>query len=828
MKNILFLSLLSTFFFGCQIISKKNVSEKSEKAPYDYMYMQRAYPTGNIKTTASKEAIEFKKQLPSKMGAKAVIWEFAGPENVGGRITDIEIPIDEANVYYAGTASGGIFKTIDGGVSWSPIFDDAQSMAIGDIEISKSNTDVLWVGTGEPNAGGGSLAYDGDGIYNSTDAGITWTNKGLSDVGSISKVLIDPNDGNTVFASAMGALFKNDDKRGVYRTTDNGATWTQVLYVSDSTGVIDMVNHPTDSDIIYAATWERIRRPQYRNYGGLTSRIYRSNDGGDTWNELTNGLPSAAADKGRISIAISQSNPDVLYTRYADATGNIQGVYRTSDGGDIWTAVNSSQLDNVGFHWWFRGLYVDPTDENTLYNVDFNVQKSTDGGNNWTVAFPNVHVDQHALAFNNMTANEVLLGNDGGLFKSDDDAATSTKFTNLPITQFYRFYVDPQNGDKIYGGSQDNSTIRTTTGSVDDWQVIFGGDGFQPTVSADNTNIIYALSQRGNLGKSTNDGASFFNARNGISNADRNNWDTPVKMDPQNSDVLYYGTHRLYKTTNAAGTWSAISTDLTDGPGGGNLSFGTITTIDVSPLNGDFIVVGTDDANVWVTQNGGTDWNNVSATLPNLWTTKVLTDRVNPNTIYVTFSGYRYADNSGHIFKSENAGATWTDIGTGLPDIPINDVVKDKHSNIYIGTDVGVFASNNEGVDWISVGQNMPSVVITDLHIQEAEGFLYAATYGRSAYKANINTNPLSVESNDLSEGLKLFPNPTSDKITVSITEPFKNASIIFYDNMGKSVFESEISEKNTTLDISHVRKGIYYVRILKDEVASVKKLIVK
>lgn len=814
---------------GCNS-NKRNVApEEGKPLPYDIMYRQRAYPTGKIKPDASKNAIASKKRMKTQRRvAQSAIWEFVGPENIGGRITDIEIPVDEADVYFVGTASGGIFKTLNAGQDWNPIFDDYESLSIGDIEISKDNTDLVWAGTGEVNAGGGSLAYDGSGVYRSTDGGEDWTSQGLENVGSISKIIIDPNDDNTVYVGAMGALFKNDSNRGVYKTTNGGVDWEQILSISDSTGVIDMVNHPTDSDILYAATWERIRRPQYRSYGGATSGLHRSTDGGATWSELTNGLPSNPFDKGRISIAISASNPDVLYARYANAGGSIEGVYRTSDGGDTWTEVNSSQLTNVGFHWWFRGLYVDPADENTLYNVDFVVEKSTNGGNSWFTAFPNVHVDQHALAFNRQRDNEVLLGNDGGFYKSRDDGTSSEKSLNLPITQFYRFYVDPQNPDKIYGGSQDNSTMRTTTGGLDDWEIIYGGDGFQPLVSANNTNVIYALSQRGFLGKSVNNGSSFSSATNGINGNDRNNWDTPVSFDPQDSETLFYGTQRVWKTTNATGSWSPISPDLTNGSGGGNLSYGTITSIDVSPINSDVIIAGTDDANISITQDGGTTWNNVSTTLPNLWTTKVLADRQDPDALYVTFSGYRYGSNTGHVFKSDDAGLSWLDISSNLPDIPINDIVKDANGNLYLASDVGVFASNDDGTNWVPFGESMPSVVVTDLHIQETEQLLYAATYGRSAFKVDISEDPLSTTTNSLAAKFIIYPNPTSEEVTISFVEPFVKAEVLIYDNLGRVVHRTGISQIDNVVAIGHLPLGVYYVNVSSAGNKATRKLIIE
>ena len=829
MYRLLLLSVLVFAVFGCASPSEKNPLTTQDETPHDFMFMQRAYPTGEIKSDAYSNAIGWKKEQQQRSNA-AVLWEFAGPTNVGGRITDIEIPNDQAETYYVGTASGGVFKTTDGGSNWLPIFDDQEILSIGDIEISENNTETIWVGTGEVNAGGGSLAYDGNGVFKSTNGGITWQSKGLPNVGSISKIEIDPDNDDAIFVSAMGPLFRNDTNRGVYKSVDGGDTWEQKLFVSDSTGIIDMAIHPTNGDIIYAASWERIRRPEYRQYGGETSRLYRSLDGGDTWIEMTNGLPSLPSEKGRISIAISQSNPEVLYSRYADATGNIQGVYKTVDGGDVWTEVNGSGLQNVGFHWWFRGVVIDPDDENIIYNVDFNVQKSTDGGANWSPAFPGAHVDQHALAFNRMVPGAVVLGNDGGVYYSADDGASYLKDVSLPITQFYRVHVDAQNDAKVYGGAQDNNTIRTTTGSVDDWTAIYGGDGFQSLVDPTNTAVIYALSQRGNLGKSINNGANFSGATNGISGSDRKNWDTPIVMDPFDSQILYYGANRLYKTTNAAGNWTAISPDLTNGSGGGNLTFGTIISISVSPINTDTIYVGTDDGNVWITNNGGGNWTNVSASLPNRWVTKVLASRSDLNTVYATFSGYRYGEDNGHVYKSDDNGSNWTDISTGLPDIPVNDILEDVYGNLFLGTDIGVLASPDQGANWSVLGENLPSVVVTDMHIHEASEYLYIGTYGRSMYKLDLSEDILSVAHRSFSETIAIYPNPATDYVTISASESFENISVGIYDAMGREISRRDFSSSNTDEQISTqgFSKGMYFVKISNGHSQTTRKLVLK
>ena len=829
MIRIIIMSMLAIFFVGCSEFSEEKISEKKlKKTPHDFMFMQRAYPTGELKMDAYAKAVQWKKEKLQQRSAVVGVWELAGPTNIGGRITDIEIPIDDGNTYYVGAASGGIFKTSDSGTNWTPIFDDQEMLSIGDIEISKNDTDVLWVGTGEVNAGGGSLAYDGDGIYKSEDGGLTWDSKGLPNVGSIGKILIDPNDENTIFVGAMGPLFRDDNNRGVYRSTDGGTTWEQKLFISDITGIIDMAIHPTNSDIVFAAAWERVRRPNLNSFGGPTSGLYRSLDGGETWNELTTGLPSAGSEKGRISFDIAQSNPNVLYARYANASGAIQGVYRSANLGTNWQEVNSSQLMNVGFHWWFGGIFIDPTDENTVYNVDFIAEKSTDGGNNWSTTFAGVHVDQHALAFNNTIPGGVLLGNDGGLYYSANDGSSYTKDGTLPITQFYRIHVDAQNADKVYAGAQDNGTNRTQTGGIDDWHRINGGDGFQPLVDFNDTNVIYALSQRGNLMKSVNNGTSFGGAMSGIAAGDRKNWDTPIAFDPQDSQTLYYGANRLYKTTNAAQNWSVISPDLTNGPHTGNLTFGTIISISPSSIHNDLIYVGTDDGNVWKTENAGGNWDLLSASLPDRWVTSVLASRDDIDEVYVTLSGYRYGEDEGHVYKSVNGGQSWTDISTGLPDIPINDIVKDRYGNLILATDVGVFISGDEGANWEVLGDNLPSVVVTDMYIHEASEFLYVATYGRSSYKIDISNNILGVSEEDISEVL-IYPNPASEKVSISIPNTSEEVSIVLYDALGREVKRAIFNQNYPIeLPINTLSKGIYYLNIRIGNSETTKKLLKK
>ena len=807
---------------------KYDLSQIPSEKPGDILFMQRAFPYGEIDTKAYPEAIAWKKQQPRAKSGGGPVWEFSGPLNIGGRISDIAIDPVNTDTYYVGAASGGIFKTTDAGANWLPIFDGQEYLAIGDIEISATNPNKIYVGTGEPNAGGGSLAYDGNGIFKSTDGGLTWESKGLPDIGSVGKIVIDPTDDETLYVGAMGPLFRDDPNKGVYKSTDGGNTWEQVLFVSEITGVIDLAIHPTNPNIVYAATWERIRRPDFRIYGGETSRIYRSTDAGTTWVELTTGLPSAPAEKGRISIDISQSNPDVLYALYADRNGSIFDVFKTTNGGNSWTSLGGAGLTNVGFHWWFGGITIDPTDENTLYNIGFVMEKSTDGGTTWGPSFPGVHVDQHALAFHPTTPNLILLGNDGGFYTSSDAGATWAFDDTLPITQFYRIKADPSNSDRLYGGSQDNSTFRTTTGGLSDFTIITGGDGFQPLIDPNDSGNIYTLAQRGFLQKSIDDAASFNVVLSGVDPGERKNWDTPIVFDPANSNIVYYGAERLYKSLDGALNWNAISPILHDGPYPGNNGFGTLTSIDVSAFDGDKIVIGYDDGNIWTTVDGGSNWTQVSASLPDRWVTKVLTSRFDTDVLYVTISGYRFGEDFGHVFKSTDFGATWTDIGTSLPDIPVNDIVQDSFGNLFLGTDIGVLGSSDEGASWNPVGANLPSVVVTDLDIHEADELLFAATYGRSSYKLDISTNVLNAPDVVAVNNLVVYPNPATEFLNVEVPTASFIEEYSIFNSLGQRIRQETVAQNlsNLTINVSELARGNYFLQLKSDGLNQTKRFI--
>jgi len=807
----------------------------TSRKPTDWFTISRAYPYDDIPYSAYHAALERATAIHQATATDDFTVVPAGPYNVGGRITSVAASPGLPGVIYAGAALGGVFKSTDYGASWQPISDIVPSLSVGDLALDPNDPNVLYFGTGEANASGDS--YAGTGLYRTTDGGVTWQYLGLPESRHIGRIAIDPTNTDRIFVAAVGSLFSPNPARGVYRSTDRGQTWEQKLYLTDSTGAIDVAINPTNPSVVFAAMWERIRHPEDRHVGGLTSGIWRSTDGGDNWQRLSGGLPSPSSTIGRIGLAVAPSNPNVVYASYVNHPGNLIGFWRTTDGGASWQSrlISPSPSEFSGFGWYFGRVWIHPTNPDVVYFGDVDMWKSTDGGAHWFWISGSMHVDHHAWYQDPTNPNFMVNGNDGGIFISYNGGSSWQKAYDLPITQFYAITIDKLNPHRLYGGTQDNSTPRTLNGLPDDWDVIFYGDGFYTNVDFTNSNIIYAEAQYGYLGKSTDLGYNWSFATNGIDDNERRNWSTPVVMSPRDHNVLFYGAERVYRTTNGAVSWVPISPDLTGGPGDGNLVFGTITTIDPSPLSPTVIWAGTDDSRVWVTTNSGTNWTLVSGQLPDRWCTRVTADVFNQATAYVAFSGYREDEMMPHIFKTTDYGATWADISGNLEGIPVNDILPDPQRPgwLYIGTDFGMFYSRDSGAVWESMSPDHPICPVFDIELHDVARKLVSGTHGRSMYVFDLGSVGIAESPGKPSAYVlhQNYPNPFNASTTISFeVKSLGHVTLKVYDVAGRLVAalldgEVQVGKHAVTFDASSLASGTYFAALEADGYRASKKM---
>lgn len=749
---------------------EREEEEEGERTPNPWFFLERAYPFDKIERADWERAQLEARALKEQGGPRAGSWTFRGPTNVGGRITDLAVDPRDANVVYAAAAEGGVLRSTDAGQHWTPLFDEQATLSVGALALDPTNPDIVLAGTGEVNPGGGSVAYGGSGVYRSTNQGATWTPLGLEGTGSIGRIRFHPSDPNRIYVAAMGDLWSKDADRGVYRTTNGGSSWDRVLFVSDSTGAVDLVVRPDQPNVIFAAMWERIRRPKSYQYGGTTCAVYKTTDGGTSWSVVAGGLPASSSQRGRIGLSLCQAQPDVMTAIYADRTGNFDGLYRSTNGGTSWTRTNDGTLSGVfaTYGWWFGNVRVHPVDPARIFVVGYDFYRSTNGGTSYGFAGDIMHVDHHALEFGPGASPVMYCGNDGGVYRSVNGGTVWSKLPELPILQVYGLALDPSNANTIVAGAQDNGTVRTTTGLLNDWTDLFGGDGMRPAIHPTQTNRMWVQYQYGALQYSSNGGGSFVDATSGISPSDRRAWNSPIRIDPTNPNRQYFGTNRLYRSTNGT-SWSAVSPDLTMGAGSqqGQV-YGTLTTIDVSPQDGNVLWTGSDDGRVHVSTNGGTNWTDVSLVLPDRWITSVRTDPTDRENACVTISGFRWHEPLPHVYRTTNLGSTWAPIASNLPEAPANDLAFDpaNPARLFIATDVGVFETLDTGTSWHVLGGNLPNVVVTSLAFNATNRTLTAGTFGRSLYSYDID-QPSAVDPGPgtpaaLAELGLPSPNPTT------------------------------------------------------------------
>jgi len=712
-----------------------------------------------------------------------------GPAFMSGRIADIVLHPEDPSTWYVAVGSGGVWKTTNSGTTWEPIFDDQSSYSIGCITLDPNDPDTVWVGTGE-NVSGRHVGY-GDGLYRSRDGGETWERMGLEESEHIGMIRIDPRDSNVIWVAAQGPLWSAGGQRGLYKSVDGGETWEKLLGDDEYTGANEVHLDPRDPDVVYAVTWQRYRNVAALMNGGPGSGIHKSEDGGETWRELTEGLPEE--DMGKIGLAISPQDPDVVYAtiELARRTG---GFWRSEDGGETWEKRNDYLSGGTGPHY-YQELFASPHAFDRVYQMDVFLHVTHDGGENFTkTEYASKHVDHHAMAFRPDDPDYLIVGTDGGIYESFDLGENWRYAANLPITQFYKVSVDyDEPFYNIYGGTQDNSTqggpartanIHGITNS--DWFIALGGDGHEPEADPTNPDIVYTQWQQGNLNR--------YDRRTGETvyiqpqpgrgePEERFNWDAPILISPHDPARLYFGSQRLWRSDSRGDEWQALSGDLTrdvdrlrqpmmgtrwsfDAPWDlyAMSRFSTIANLDESPLVEGLIYVGTDDGLIQVTEDGGETWREIDS-LPGVpdyfYVNDIKADLHDPDTVYVAVDNHKAGDFEPYILKSTNRGRSWRSISDDLPDRHIVWRVIQDHVDpdlLFAATEFGLFFTVDGGGNWTELDGGIPTISFRDLEIQRRENDLVAASFGRGFFVLDDYTPLRNVSEDTLAGETVLFP----------------------------------------------------------------------
>ncbi|MCD4749431.1 MAG: hypothetical protein K8R59_08650 [Thermoanaerobaculales bacterium] len=690
-----------------------------------------------------------------------------GPAFMSGRVADIAIHPEDPSIWYVAVGSGGVWKTINAGTTWAQVFEDQTSYSIGCLALDPSNPRVIWVGTGE-NVSGRHVGF-GDGIYRSRDGGGTWKKLGLDDSQHISKILIDPRDSNVVLVASQGPLWSPGGDRGLFRTADGGSTWAKVLGGGEWTGVTDAVMDPRDPDILYAATWQHHRTVAALMDGGPETGIHKSTDGGLTWRQIKNGLPTESM--GKIGLAVSPQEPDVLYAAI-ELKRRTGGVWRSEDRGESWEKRSDTVSGATGPHY-YQELVADPHQFDRILLMDFRIQVSNDGGRTFQRLPDKIkHVDNHALAFVADDPNYMLAGTDGGLYETFDRAETWRFVANLPVTQFYKLALDDlEPFYTVYGGTQDNSTqggpSRTDNASGirnSDWIITVFADGHQPAVEPGNPDIVYSEWQQGNLIRYDRKSGEIVHIQpqpEPGDPAERFNWDAPILISPHSPTRLYYASQRVWRSDDRGDSWRAISLDLTrdqdrwrlplmgrvwsyDSPWDVDAmsKFSTITSLAESPLAEGLLYAATDDGLIQISEDGGKNWREVEiGSLPaapdRSFVNDVKADLFDADTVYVALDDHKSGNFKPMLFKSTDRARTWKPITGNLPDRHLVWRVVQDHeipNLLFAGTEFGLFFTIDGGVHWDKLSGDVPTIPFRDLAIQRRENDLVGATFGRGFF----------------------------------------------------------------------------------------------
>jgi photosystem II stability/assembly factor-like uncharacterized protein len=837
LKKILFGSLITaSLITGLVFVSKQTTSLKKEKnpaAPFERFAEMRAYPDAQFDHRAFEQVLQ-DAFLQNKNSSSTIAgnWQLEGPSNIGGRITCLAVSPTNSNVVFAGTPGAGLFKTTNGGLSWVPVFDDKPYLYIGAIAIDPNNPNTIYAGTGDPNVP--FTVFIGDGIYKSIDGGNSWTNIGLVNTKIISKIIVNPSNSNEIYVSAIGNPIVADNNRGVFKSTNGGVSWSQVLFVNNQTGVSDILLNPSNTSELYAASYTCIRNATVNIRYSNDARIYKTTNAGNSWNILQNGLPNFKVNK--YSICMSAQNPNKLYVAVSDSTYSMLAVYKTVNGGTSFANMGNFGIENNygGFGWYFNELEVSPSNDEHVYISGVELFKSTDGAQSWSLNMPpwwnyDVHADIHAISF--VGPGAYYLGTDGGIYFTTDDGNNYSDVDDIPNTQFYRVAYNPHNPGEYWGGAQDNGTTKGNAASVGSWTREFGGDGFQMRFDPVDPNTYYVETQNGGLWVTTNGGMNFDQHNTTITSSDRRNWDMPYVLSKFNPSVQYTGTYRVYKNSSAPlENWVPISGDLTDGLIL-DARFHNISAIDHSSLNALTIYAGTSDGNVWVSNNDGSSWSNITGNLPDRYVTSVHASPNFSNNVYVTHTGYKYNSYIPHIHKSTNGGLSWVDISGNLPQAGINDVVifPGNENLLFVATDIGVYATYNGGISWARVGSNMPIISVWDIEYNPVNNRLFAGTYAKSLQSIDVTSITTNVQtySNRISTDIILFPSVFENEISVKSLSDKRLNSLTVMSSDGKVVMrKTGISDNMIKIELKEINSGLYLFYIESENGTEVKRAV--
>jgi len=709
-----------------------------------------------------------------------------GPAFTSGRV--VALAVDPANParYFVGAASGGVWRTVNAGTTWTPVFDREGSYSIGCVVLDPKNPLTVWVGTGENNSQR-SVSY-GNGVYRSDDAGKTWRNVGLKSSEHIGRIAIDPKDSNIVYVAAQGPLWGPGGDRGLYKTTDGGKTWKQILKISDNTGVTDVVIDPQNPETLYAAAYQRRRHMWTLIDGGPESALYKSTDAGATWNKLRAGLPTT--EMGRIGLAISPADPNVVYAQ-VEAADRKGGIFRSSDRGGSWERRN--EFDTTAMY--YARIVADPKDVDRLYVMNVFLMVSDDGGRTLRrLGERSKHVDNHEIWIDPNNTDHYLVGCDGGVYESYDRGANWDFIRNLPVTQFYDITTDNATPFyNVYGGAQDNfsfggpSRTRNASGIVNsDWFVTHGGDGFRSQVDPEDPNTIYAELQNGNLVRFDKRTGERMGIQPQVGRGEdplRWNWDSPFIISPHSHTRLYFAADKLFRSDDRGDSWQVISGQLSRGLDRDKLAvmgkiwsidavaknastafFGNASALAESPKKDGLIYVGTDDGLLQITEDGGKNWRKVEKPLdvPEMaYVSRIVASNHDANTVYVAFENHQNADFKPYLLKSMDAGRTWTSIKSNLPANQSVWSIAEDHVNsnlLFVGTEFGLFFTIDGGQKWLQLKGGLPTIQVRDLSIQKRENDLVVATFGRGIYILDNYTALRQLTPDLLKQESVLFP----------------------------------------------------------------------